>query len=348
MNKVTFLGKEARDYQSEAPKVIHEALQDGHSRICIVSPTGSGKTVIAGLIAVDPNIREFLNVVDRPINMLFVCHRQKLLHQAVLNYQEHPLINVVPHMVSAKTANDISILENVDFDIVFIDECHHEATSTLQMQLEALTKAPIIGLTATEERPDKKLLKFSKFIELLNRETAVDQGYLAETELHSFVVPGESCRVTSGAEILGLLKDEIGQTMAFLRKKTDAHKFVRLLEQQGVSARASVDISEHELDAHLDDFAAGEYQVNVSCMKLGEGIDVKGCQTTAMIRNCHVKGLMNQMIGRSSRPDCDNLVIEMVDPLAKNDITAKDVVKNPKAHYLWFKQNGEWIKNQLA
>lgn len=348
MNKVTFLGKEARDYQSDAPVVINEALREGHTRICVVSPTGSGKTIIAGLIAVDPNIREFLDVVNRPINMLFVCHRQKLLRQAVQNYEEHPLINVVPHMVSAKTANDLSILEKVDFDVVFIDECHHEATSTLQMQLEALTKAPIIGLTATSDRPDKKLLKFSKFIELLSREDAVEQGYLAETELHSFVVPGESCRVSVGAEILAMMKEEIGQTMAFVRKKSDARRFAQILEAAGVSARASVDISEDELTAHLTNFADGEYQVNVSCMKLGEGVDVRGCQTTALIRNCGVEGLMNQMIGRSSRPDCDNLVIEMVDPLAKNEVTAQTIVKNAKAHFLWFKQNGQWCKSQLA
>lgn len=345
---VEFLGKIARDYQANAPVLTLEALQDNHSRICLISPTGSGKTTIAGLLATDPAIREHLGIVDRPTRILFACHRHKLLTQNAQELGEHPLIEVIPHMISAGSAHNIDALLATEFDLVINDECHHEATVSFQMQLEALTKAPIIGLTATEERPDKKLLKFSKFIELLDRETAVEQGYLAETELHSFVVPGESCRVEAGAEILGLMKDEIGQTMAFVRKKTDAHKFMQLLEEAGVSARASVDISEQELDAHLDDFAAGEYQVNVSCMKLGEGIDVRGCQTTALVRNCNVKGLMNQMIGRSSRPDCDNLVIEMVDPLAKNEITAKDVVKNPKAHFIWFKQNGKWIKSQLA
>lgn len=330
--------REVRDYQVKAPRLVHEALKEGHTRICVVSPTGTGKTAISDMIVQDEAIREFLGIKDRPINILFAAHRRRLLTQAVNHYAAFSNVTITPWMVSKGT---IYTEVPPECDLVILDECHREAVMTLQLQLEKLTKVPILGLTATKDRADRKLLKFSKFIDLIDRAEAVEKSYLARSTIHSFIVPGNWCRTQMTIEIAKLLKEELGQTMIFCRKKTTAHQIGRMLAEEQLTSRVMVDISEDDLNKDLADFERKEYQFNISCMKLGEGVDVKGCQGTILERRIGSPGLLNQMLGRSARKDCPSVIAEMVDPLGGN-LVSRDIITNPEKHFIWFKVNNKW------
>lgn len=334
---------EERQYQLDAPNRVHEALKEGHRRICIVSPTGTGKTHIVALILRDPKIREFLGVHDRPIRCLFTAHRHHLLSNAVETYSQYDDIEIIPHMVSAGTANQEI---NCDFDVVIGDEIHHESMSTFQLQLEQLTKAPLIGITATEERDDRRILKFSKFIHLIDRETATEKGYIAQSVIHSFIVPAAWCRVSVSAEIIDLLGSELGQTMMFTRTKKDAHQLHNLLKDRNLTSDLVIDCSKEVVEQKLNDFAQKKHQYNISCAKLDEGTDVKGCETSFFVRRTNSKRLMNQTIGRSVRPDCSSTVVEMIDPLGGN-LVATDIVTNPSQHYMWYKVKGKWKQDRI-
>ena len=66
---------ELRPYQRDVIARISAAIVAGHRRICLVSPTGSGKTVIASAMTND--------AVARQQKVMFTAHRVELTRQTV-------------------------------------------------------------------------------------------------------------------------------------------------------------------------------------------------------------------------------------------------------------------------
>lgn len=79
--------KSMRWYQIAAKNEVADHLAGGVKRIVVVLPTGAGKTLTNGSILVDPRIRKTLtNGEDRPLRVLFVAHKHRLLSQAEKAY----------------------------------------------------------------------------------------------------------------------------------------------------------------------------------------------------------------------------------------------------------------------
>ncbi len=335
--------KSARWYQIAARNQVREALAAGHKRICVVSPTGTGKTMTGGLILVDDGIRELLNVDDgQPMRVLFACHRHRLLTQAEQTYADQEGIEVITQSIASP------IPEGIKFDLVLVDECHHEATMGFQRRLEQLTQAPIIGLTATVDRADFRLLKFSIFIEPLTREEAVQQGYLAESDIHSFIDSPTRDPIDLAEEIIANHHSTMGQIMVFVRTRAQAHLLTQKIQNLGLTARALVDMSEARLNDSLSEFEKKEIQYVVSCMKIGEGVDVKGCDGVMIVRSLRSMGLLNQMIGRAARIGSDCRIYELINPLSNQNLSATAVVGQPRSHHAYYKVRGEWRTQVLS
>lgn len=337
-----FGNKEVRWFQAAVRQQTYAALAAGHRRICIIQPTGSGKTISSGLILLCEDIRLLLKIpVGRPIRVLFTSHRHRLLTQAEKTFADEESIQIIPH--SIMSALDPSI----EFDIVVMDECHHEATLSFQMQLEAISAAPLIGLTATPDRNDGRLCKFSKFIEPLTRQEAVDQGFLAESYINTFCDAPARDQVDLVTDMVELCHLEMGQSMAFMRTKQECAQLALNLKKMGIKSSLLVDISERELNFHLSAFEQREHQIAISCMKLGEGVDVKGCQSAIIGRRGKSRGFLNQLIGRAARNDSDCRIYETINPLASDNLDATAIVGVPKEHNFWFTVRGEWRMQQL-
>ena len=129
--------------------------------------------------------------------------------------------------------------ENIEFDLVILDEAHHEAMQTIQYQLDRLGDVPIIGLTATPDRADGCLIKFDTIIAPISREQAVQEGWLAETSIHTFVdVPSK----TKTKMICNILRDyhtQMGQTMIFLRTRQEAREVANYLLTLGYGGQVT-------------------------------------------------------------------------------------------------------------
>ena len=118
-----FGDKEARWFQVSVRNQTHAAIVEGHKRICIIQPTGTGKTISSGLILIDSNIREAVGVAeDEDLIVLFVSHRRRLLTQAEKTYAHCERLKVITHSMMSTLPDDVK------FHICVIDECHHEPT----------------------------------------------------------------------------------------------------------------------------------------------------------------------------------------------------------------------------
>ena len=144
--------KKLRWFQVASKTAIAEALEEAFLRILVVHPTGAGKTLTIASSLSDPRIRQALGVApSKKLRVLFVAHTHRILSQGEQTFVEDSNVEVIPQSMFTPIPNDII---KQGWDVAVLDESHHEACLSFQLQLEQLGDRPIIGLTATPDRPD--------------------------------------------------------------------------------------------------------------------------------------------------------------------------------------------------
>lgn len=366
--------KPARWFQIAARNAVEQILQTNPmARILIQQPTGVGKTITTGITLVSNTVRlSVTNGIDRPLRVLFVAHRHRLLTQAEREYNNSAGISTVTEDNVANSSMAIlepgsikpctsdgdritveiyyqsafsEIPNNIFYDIVVIDEVHHESCMTIQYRLDQMGDKPIIGLTATPDRPDGLLIKFDKIVNPISRMQAVEQGFLAPTSIYSFVDGSERNKGYIVKDILASYADSMGQTMIFLRTKKEVAFILDYLISQNKKAVSITSQTNTEVDEMLDAFSRGDIQFLVNCNKIDEGIDVKGCQTVLIGKTLGSIVRLNQIIGRAARPDSECNVFEIINPLSRTNLDTTVVVGTPESHKLIFKDiDDKWTE----
>lgn len=333
--------KPLRWYQVAARNATLQALQSGGKRILIELPTGAGKTLTIACTLGDPRIAAALGVVGRKVRVLFVAHKHRLLSQAEQTFVDSSNVDLILQSMFQRLTQ-----EQIDagWDVCVLDECHHEACASFQYQLEQLGNRPVIGLTATPDRADGMLIKFDNIINPISREQAVAEGYLAPTNIHTFVDVPSKEKVDVLTDIFAQYASQMGQTMVFVRTKKEVAAITLLLQSIGYEAVGILDQSERELNSVLDRFSAGEVKFVVNCNKINEGVDVKGCTDVVLGRQFGSYPQLNQVIGRAARPDSDCNVWELINPLSGRNLDTTVVVGTPAYHRLVSKEGGEWVE----
>jgi superfamily II DNA or RNA helicase len=335
--------KPVRWYQIAARNAVEAALEaKRNARVLVVLPTGAGKTIASGLIFSSLRLRRALNVPDtRNLRLLFIAHKHRLLSQAEQAYAAAVGVDFIPQSAFSDLPKDL------DVDVICIDEAHHEAMSTIQYHLDKLGDFPIIGLTATPDRADGMLIKFDHIINPITREQAVEEGYLAPTNIHTFVDVPSKEKVDVLTDIFATYAAQMGQTMVFVKTKKEVRSIELLLQSLGYAAIGILDQKEKELNTILDQFGEGEIKFVINCNKINEGVDVKGCTDVVLGRQFGSYPQLNQVIGRAARPDSDCNVWELINPLSGRNLDTTVVVGTPAFHRLVSKEGGEWIERQF-
>ena len=333
------------------------------ARVMLVSPTGTGKTIIARKFIVSERLREVLlkNKARKTLRIIYKCHIERLLTQAkrrfdptivgestVANWEMQDLNDpeAIPSTFPVEICYQMyadKINEDSDVDLIIYDECHHEACNTIQEFLGTAGKIPSLGMTATPDRNDNCLIKFDYMIEPITRTQAVAQGYICQTDINTIVDTSSKDKVKLLKEILVDFHHEMKQTMIFVRTKAEIREVVDYINNDlGLLARGCDDGD--DVDMLLDDFGAGDYQFIVSCRKLGEGIDVPGVTDVIFARNIGSLIDLNQYIGRAARTDVmECRVWEFVNCLSSDNLDTTEVVGIPKSHRLISKSKGKFM-----
>jgi len=337
--------KEMRWYQIAARNQTIAALDNGVSRVLIVQPTGAGKTITIVSSLSQPDFRKALGVNgNRKLRVLFIAHTNRLLTQAEKTFVDG--CNVDLFIQSAFSDIPKDILDD-GWDVTIIDEAHHEAMMSIQLQLEHIGDKPVIGLTATPDRADGCVIKFEVIVNPISREQAVAEGWLAETELNSFVDTPMKDKTEVLHDVFTNYGHEMGQTMVFVRTKKEVANVNEILTNLGYNSVAILNQTSHELDRILDDFSAGKFQFIVNCNKINEGVDCVGVTDVVLGRQFGSYPQLNQVIGRAARPDSDCRVWELINPLSGRNLDTTVVVGTPKRHRLISKTKGEWLEREF-
>lgn len=146
--------------QEEAIFRLSRLRQANENKALVIAATGSGKTFMSAFDVKAVN----------PQTMLFVVHRESILHDAIDSFAKvlgtdkssFGLLTGSCHDFSSSFlfATNLSIANHIDkfapdyFDYIVIDEAHHITANSYQKILKHFTAKFTLGMTATPERGD--------------------------------------------------------------------------------------------------------------------------------------------------------------------------------------------------
>lgn len=307
---------EQRPYQATTTTEVLRLLRSGEScRICVVSPTGSGKTRMGVELA-----------TQLGGHGLWLAHRTELIKQAGMRLREagldvgllSPLFDPDPwspiQVASLDTLS--SRTDRPKADWVIFDECHHAPAATYAAVLDSYADTPRVGLTATPQRRDGKAMSgmFDSLVVAANYGELLKAGH---------IVP---CRVFRPDEYMGsdLAKEPLqayqeleragfprASTFAFAQTVELAAQYAAAFEAAGIgSAALTAKTKERDRAEILARFrlgaeqptARGAIHVLWNVYVLTEGVDVPAARVCLLARGVSHAGPYLQMVGRVLRP----------------------------------------------
>lgn len=336
-----------RFYQANGVNKIADHLESGLNRLLLKSPTGTGKTLMAKLLVVSTRVRNVLGLKDdEKMRILFISNKHRLNRQAMETFADVDSIEL--HVHSAFSEIPQYMIEK-GWDLTILDECHHEAMSSIQELLDDLTTRPMIGLTADDTRADGLLLKFEAVVTAITEEEAAQLGFTASVGVNSIIDTGKNDKSELTCAVLEQYHTHMGNTIIFMRTEAEVKRVYRFLTR-GLRLRAAKldsKSTEAELDEALDNLSSGRIQFIVNCQKIGEGIDAKNITDIFTARNFNSEQEKKQFIGRGIRPDSPCAVWELINPLV-DSVVAKDVVGLTKYERLIYIKKNEWHEELLS
>jgi superfamily II DNA or RNA helicase/HKD family nuclease len=143
-----------------------ERVTHNRFRNLVIAATGTGKTVVAAF-----DFRRFFDAQKRQARLLFVAHRQEILHQALATFRtilrnhnfgellvgSHEADRMEHLFCSVGMLTSRRLWERVGrqfYDYIIVDEVHHGTADSYRPIFDHFTPTVLLGLTATPERMD--------------------------------------------------------------------------------------------------------------------------------------------------------------------------------------------------
>lgn len=296
-------------YQRAAMSAVGEARRAGKRRILLVSPTGSGKTVLLSRLT--------QLATGQGKRCLWLVNRRELVGQTVATLRRFGIeaghsglsltapVQVLTYQ-GALAAGDVPAA-----DVLFPDEAHHLASSGEWMSiLKAYPDATVIGATATPERGDGKALDYFDHLHVVAQASDLVELW-RHTDGRMGLVPCEVvrpsreldglARAPAKATVMHRLRDH--QQVCFAPHVAAAQEYARQFAECGIAAAVLTGATPNDQrDEMLDRFKRRVIRVLVNCMVLTEGFDYPGIEVVTIGRKCGSIGMMIQMVGRGLRP----------------------------------------------
>jgi superfamily II DNA or RNA helicase len=270
-----------RAYQARIVRRAVELFTSGQVRsVLIDSPTGSGKTIMALLIA--KALQEALGV-----RVGWVAMRRYLLAQARQENEQHAI---------GALAEYLSMFDRdppTGLDLLVVDEAQHDAVQSMAVLHQRVRPRFILGLSATPYRADRVKLCFDTVLKDAGIQALIQDGYLSA--YHHYTLP--RLDPETAAEFYLAEPRRWGRSLFYFRTLAECHRTEALLRAGGV--RCEVVSAASDRDRQLLAFSAGEIDVLCNCLVLGEGFNCPGLQTVFCRPSC--KSVTVQMAGRVLR-----------------------------------------------
>lgn len=302
-----------------------------YKSVMVESPTGSGKTVMGFLTA--SALSHEIGLDPKDLAVGWIAMRRNLLTQAEREniMKGFNLPNV--HFVSMfnKLPEELVRQRNWGKKVLFVvDECHHDAASSMVHLHNLIRPDFVLGLSATPYRTDKTNLCFEKVIKDCGIHQLIAAGYLSPYD--HYTIPNWAPETV--VERFTAEPERWGKSVMFFKNLELCATAHRLLADAGY--HSEVVTGDSDAEQQIDDFQSGKVKILINCMKLTEGFDCPDIKTV-WVRDSG-KGVTTQMAGRVFRIHPD---------LPRKQVVQSKVTRWPclktamsKVQYSW--ENGEW------
>jgi len=327
-----------REYQLIDYEKIRTAYKAGARSVIHVSPTGSGKTQVIGMICESAYMKKK--------SVLLLAHRNTILRQIHKKLKEFEIYHGIiapgyPHLnYRIQVASVHTMIKRLKkysrdtFSLIIIDEAHHIAANTWKTITEYFYTAKLYGATATPIRLDMQGL--GNFFETMvigpSYQYLCDMGFLSKPY---YKIPDHidlsDIKSTMGDWNKKQLNQKMdkrcitGNAIEFYKKYADKKPALGFcvsinhaehVAEQFVKAGYKSKIIHSKLNETqniktIEELKNGVIDIVFSCDKIGEGADIPNVEAIILLRPTQSLTINHQQVGRGSRimPGKDKFVV---------------------------------------
>lgn len=323
-------------HQEALLKEVYQRLYEGMRSIMVVSPAGSGKSVLIATI--------IKQLTDKKDHILFMVHRKELIDQIQQSLIENEVdLTYVTILSVIKTKNRLSELPKPT--LIITDETHHAKAKTYMEIYDYFADVSRIGFTATPVRLSGEGFEdvYECLVEGQSVSWLIDNHYLAPFEYYSLPMidrkklktrSGEFTnqsisRALQGQTIYGkvietyLAKANGQQAILYAHSVEYSEYFTNAFNNAGIKA-VHVDAStpKSERERIMKGFKEKEFQVICNVDLISEGFNVPDCSTVILLRPTQSLTLFVQqsMRGMRYRPQKKAIIIDHVGNYLKHGL----------------------------
>ena len=326
-------------YDHQALENMAQQRANGVKTFLIVFPTASGKSKIVetdmqNFAETRPGFKALILAPNKDI----ILDWERRVAESLPGLESQIEIRTFAYMVK-----NYAGIHPKTYDYIVIDEAHHAVAPMLKRVVQYFDPEFMVGLTATDERPDKKKLEsvFGSYQTGLSLQQAMEEGIVAQANVFRIETNidlsrvrfngkdyvnadlEKSIRVTSRNNlIVEMLKEyfcegEMAERQGVIFCVNTKHtlEMERLLNAAGISAKAYTGKTK-QADKVMADFKDKKLRFLCACNMISEGWDYPELGILVMARPTMSKVLYLQQVGRGLRKTAgkDNVfIVDVVD-----------------------------------
>ena len=313
---------ELYEHQSVSLEEIVKKREAGIKVFLIVLPTAAGKSRI-----VEEDLQEFSKAKD-DFRALILAPGTNTVEDWKIRVKESlPGLNIDIFTYSYM-ARHFTEFQSDYYNYVIVDEAHHAVAPILKRVIQYFEPEFLLGLTATDQRPDRKRLEgvFGGYSTNLSLQEAMEKGIVATANVYRIETNidlshvrfngkdyvnadlEKSIRVTSRNElIVNVLKEYFTEGEAAKRQGvifcvniSHAREMVRLMNAAGISAENYTRETKNP-EKIMQAFKERKIRFLCACNMISEGWDYPELGILVMARPTLSRVLYLQQIGRGLR-----------------------------------------------
>lgn len=286
------------DYQSDLVNRTRKSLADGNKGVLIVSPPGSGKSVIISEIARLTTLKHN--------RVLFFVHRQELVKQIKDSFVAQDVdLNYCTILTVGKVANRLNILPKPQ--LIIVDESQHSRAKTYQKIFNYYSDVPRLGFTGSPWRMSGKGFDdiYSSMVEGPKTQWLIKNHKLAPCTVYGYKL-GDQSKLKTGStgdytnqsmnefsksiihgdiikSWLKFAKDR--KTIVYCHSTGFSKQVAQEFNKAGIKAiHADAKTPQGEREQIMKDFKSGKIKVLCNVDLVSEGFNVPDCSCVVLLR----------------------------------------------------------------
>ncbi len=327
------------EHQKVTLKDIQDSRKNGTKAFLIVLPTAAGKSKI-----IEEDMKQF-SIQKENFRALILAPNKDIIE----DWKKRIALNLpyLAQKIDIKTysflARNYRTFSPEKYSYIVADEAHHAVAPTYKRVIQYFSPEFLIGLTATDQRPDKKKLEsiFDTYKTNLSLSDAMKKGIIAQANVYRIETNidlskirfngkdyvnadlEKSIRINSRNELIAdVIKKyfseanfQTEQGLVFCVNTNHSKEMAKILNACGISA-ASYTSQDTDAQKTMKDFSDKKIRFLCTCNMISEGWDYPTLKIIVMARPTLSKVMYLQQIGRGLRKTSTKenvFIIDVVD-----------------------------------